>query len=193
MSLDILDTKIRSLRAQAEQLRVNYRNLSQGVWNDLNLSITGRKAALDSIPDPGPQLRALEAEEKRLIEEAAITLERRIGGTVGTGTTAVVSFRDARDRASRLKADEDAEHQMTEAIRGRDDELAKAYLFRAVNEGWLNTVNVYAAAFPTVEPLIQDLYDLRSRTRDDVKALMESAMAYSVPAIVTAASNGRIS
>lgn len=160
MSLGTIEKKIEALRAQADQMRTNFDRYRREVNASPNLTPEGRAATLDPMRnDLNEAMRSLSAQEKALVASGIQDLQRMVFGTAGTSPDAVISFRDAQERAARLDGTE-AQDAMRRALLGQDDGLAQAILRRAIEEGWRNVVAMYIEEKPTSEPYIKDLTKL---------------------------------
>lgn len=101
-------------------------------------------------------------------------LERRVYGTAGTSPDAVITFRDAQERAARLDTIEEARDAMSRAIRSKDNGLGQAILGRALEQGWRSVIDAYSQDNPQIAEAINDLATLTRFQRDDTQRLRAS-------------------
>lgn len=182
MSLDTLDNKISSFRADAAKLIEAFREYEASVKSDPTLTLEGKYQKLDGRKDQLKQaVAALEEHEKTAVASEIQSLERSIGGTAGIGGADIISFRDAQDRASRASDAREALIGIRTAITTDDKELARAYVMRAVTERdqnpvtlalgdegtdeWSSVVQTYIDAYPATAQAVSDLFQLRRRER----------------------------
>lgn len=199
MSLETLDRKIEALRADAANRISTYRRVTADVRADTTLSKEGKSLKLGGTKERvTSEVADLQRQENEAIAAEIQSLERSIGGTVGSASGAdLISFRDAQDRANRTTNATDALAALRSAINTNDRELARAYLMRAVTQQdadpvaqalagiggkgspWSDVVQEYANAYPDAAKAVDDLYTIRSRERDRTRTLL-SAGAYVV-------------
>ncbi|MEW1706604.1 hypothetical protein AB0230_05100 [Microbacterium sp. NPDC089190] len=181
MSLKILDDRIEANRAEAHRLKANHRDFTQTVASDPRLTLFAKQDDQNAGKKELQQkLDALWGREKQLVADGIRDLQRRVYGTAGTTPDAVISFRDAQERAGRLAKEEDALPVMTRALVNQDAGMADALLARAFDQNWANVIQAYAAEYPLKA---QDVSDLNQLTvfQNNLAGQMEAALIYGAP------------
>lgn len=158
MTVESVESQVENLRAAASRAQKHYNDLADQISADATLSDTGksekRREAFTRAKD---ELRGLLEREKQLIDDEIATLRVRIESRSGTGSTDIIAFRDAQDRADRLADADEALPMLERAIRQRDTSLASAVFRRAMDAGWPRVVDTYLAAHPQAADVIRDL------------------------------------
>lgn len=199
MSLAQLESRIASLRESAATIRTGYQNQVRSIRGDGNLSDAGKVEQLAGLWEAATQrASALQEEELELMATTALSLEQTLFGTAGSSGADIISFRDARDRASRIESPEEAVVALRSAFRSKDTELAKAIVAHAVTQrdgdpvalalagiasdktGWPGVITLYAETYPESAPVLRDLYAIRQR-ENNRQHDFERAMSYVVP------------
>ncbi len=94
-------------------------------------------------------------------------LEQDVLGTGVSGLdsgAAIVSRRDAGDRAAALQDEREALALLRRADRSGDEPLARAIAERALDEQWAEVGNAFIANRPTIAPRYEELWDHRAPT-----------------------------
>lgn len=180
MSLETVNDQINRLRDEADTVKQQARNEEHAVQQAEHLSQVGKDAEIGPIRDAArARLIEMQDREKQIVADEILALERRVYGTVGSSPDAVISFRDAQERAERIESPMDGLRAMQRALTSRDEGLAQAILGRALETGWREVVDEYAANNPGVAKAVSDLAALRGRQTDIRDVIMQS-MAYGV-------------
>jgi hypothetical protein len=91
-------------------------------------------------------------------------LERKLFGIPDANNpSAMISYRDAQDRAARLDLESDAIAMLTRASVSGDDLLVRALLEAGYTNAWTNLINTYTAAHPAMEAAAEQLWDIITR------------------------------
>lgn len=164
MSLSRLESQIEDLRAQAASIHKRSTRTQADITKDATLSEVGRQAKLDAERDRvREQSRELRKKETELINAKKESLQKRLFGLTSVTSTdpgQVLLYRDAQDRAASLTRGDEAAQAFAAALRSDDKILAAAIVARALDNGWNNILNEYAAQNPTAGEDLKDLAKL---------------------------------
>ncbi|QRY40831.1 hypothetical protein JVX92_00615 [Microbacterium hominis] len=167
MTVESVEAEVESLRATASRAQQYYIDLAEQINADTTLSDTGKsEKRREAFAQQKEKLQGLLAREKQLIDDEIATLRVRIESRSGTGSSDIIAFRDAQDRADRLASADEALPMIDRAIRQRDTSLASAVFRRAMDAGWQSVVDRYLAAHPQAADVIRDL-NYMTRARDN--------------------------
>ncbi|MEV7768315.1 hypothetical protein [Microbacterium sp. NPDC086615] len=156
-----LDDKIEANRADALRISSSGRARIKAVQEDPRLTdLAKREQAAHITDEVRPQLADLAAREQQMVNDHVRFLQRQIYGTAGTSPEAVITFRDAQERADKIEEQRPALTAMQRALVNKDDGMARALLGRAFDQGWAEVVAAYSAENPALETYITDLRDL---------------------------------
>jgi len=176
-TLQAFDDKVEGIRDRAKRVQKLLTDRIAEIESDPNLSDEGKKSATSEAKLLSKdELTRLRAEEESAVNEALDQLERRIEGQVGYSSTDIITFRDAQDRAERLKTSDEAERVLVRAIRSNDRTLAHAVFRRALEANWPTLVKIFADHNPSAAEAAQDMRTL-TRFRD---RSMERSVIYGV-------------
>lgn len=172
-------------RTKALALQGEFQRGVAGIRSDTNLSAEGRQAAILPLYNATKvKIDALRAQEQTDATRRQATLEREIFGTIGSSDPgAVISYRDAQDRANALPAiggEADAVRLLEQAQRSGDTQLAKAIAQRAFTVGWVNALNAFGEANPRTGEQIQELFDIH-QDQGSRASQFDASMAFNVP------------
>lgn len=183
MSLDDLDNKIEANRASALRVSGIAQERMKATREDPRLSDMAKQENITQIrSDAQKQLDELSARENQLVADHTRFLQRQIYGTAGTTPDAVITFRDAQERADRIKEPRDALTAMQRALLNQDAGMAQALLGRAIDQGWSDVTSAYAAENPARASYVADLQGL-TNFKNNVGAQMMGAWNYQFPGI----------
>lgn len=180
MSLATVNDRVGKLRDEADAIKRKSRIDQEFVTHATHLSESGKDAELGPIRDSlKTRLAELQAQEKKIVADEILSLERRVYGTVGSSPEAVISFRDAQERAERIDTPSDGLRAMQRSLTSNDAGLAQAILGRALELGWREVVDEYAASNPGVASAVSELATLRTQ-QNDIRGVIMQAMHYEV-------------
>lgn len=124
--------------------------------------------------------REMRAERQRLMAErdresrgAQVRLENTLfgSGSKADDASAVISRRDAGDRAAQLDDEEAARRLLARAERTGDEPLARAIAERAFERRWVNVTNEFLERRPELDAPMNELWSQRHPSMND--ALVE--------------------
>lgn len=183
MSLDDLDKKIEANRANALSISGAAQQRMKATRDDPRLTDMAKQENVAHIrSEAQKQLDELSARENQLVSDHARFLQRQIYGTAGTSPDAVISFRDAQERADRIDDPRDALTAMNRALLNQDAGMAQALLGRAIDQGWSDVSSAYAAENPARASYVADLQGL-TNFQNNVGAQMMGAWNYQFPGL----------
>lgn len=178
MSLEDLDKKIEANRAAALRISRDARDQMKAVRDDPRRTDLAKQELIPQIVEEAkPRLAELAAREQQMVDEHQRFLQRQIYGTAGSSPEAVISFRDAQERADRIEEPRPALISMQRALLNKDDGMAQALLGRAFDQGWGDVINAYATENPALRTYLTDLNDLLA-FKNNVGAQMTGAWNY---------------
>lgn len=181
MNLKMIDDRIEANRAEARRLIANHRDFTETIVNDPRLTMFAKKDDQNAgKKELQSKLDALWEREKQLVADGIRDLQRSVYGTAGTTPEAIISFRDAQERADRLTKEEDALPVMSRALINQDAGMADALLARAFDRNWANVIEAYAGEYPIKAQNVSDLNQL-STFQNNLGAQMEAAHFYVAP------------
>lgn len=161
MSLQAIDDKIEANRASALRVSGDARARIKAVQEDPRLSDLAKRDEITHITDvTKKQLSDLAAREQQIVDDHIRFLQRQIYGTTGSSPEAVITFRDAQERADRIEEQRPALVAMQRALLNKDEGMAQALLGRAFDEGWADVTAAYATEYPAREGYVADLLGL---------------------------------
>lgn len=179
--LQTIDDRVEATRSQARQLVASHHVFAETIANDPRLTVSAKSDDTDAGKKELQQkLNALWEREKQLVADGIRDLQRRVYGTAGTTPDAVISFRDAQERADRLTKEDEALPIMSRALINRDTGMADALLARAFDKNWTNVIQAYSAEYPL---RARDVSDLNQLTvfQSSLQAQMDAALIYNIP------------
>jgi hypothetical protein len=183
MSLDYLDQQMEAVRARATGLQRNLAAQRKSIEADTRLSPEGKKEqVLAMAADARAAMAKLRAEEDKLVTDKLASLERTVMGSVGSLPSDVISYRDAQDRAERIESSDEASRLMARALRSGDKTLASAIAHKALDSGYREAYNAFAAENPANAEAAKDLAALRKHL-DSLNSSFERTMTYSTTLI----------
>lgn len=161
MALDILEAKLKGIRTSAEMVQNEWNQEIAAINSDGSLSDVGKSANLgEAYTDVKSKLDGLRAQEHEAVKTKRTELEKDVFGLYSTDSTAIISYRDARDRARRLEDSNEAESLMQSAELSADDALASAILAEALDRGWSRIISTYKENHPSKVEKLKDLSTL---------------------------------
>ncbi len=175
----------------ADKIRATYTVKAAEIKSRRDLSDEGRARqlakALVTARDEMTKLKRKDAE--RTNRRRADLQQRHFGNSKSWDSATVISFRDALDRADRLKSPDEAAALLERAIMTGDEVLSRAVAQRAMGritlkgmgDGWSKVVDRWLEGQPsgTVED-IQELADIEHDSTN-VKSRFVQSMSYSLP------------
>ncbi|WP_078324302.1 hypothetical protein [Mycobacteroides salmoniphilum] len=180
MSLDRLNSQIDKVRSQAASIQEQWGRMQRDVGRDTKLSDEGKRAELDQrFADLKQEIAELRAKEKVLVRDKKESLERSLFGLVGSDANKIIAYRDAQDRAARVKDKAAALEVYNSAQISDDDSLVKAILAKAVKFGYREIIDDYTRRKPVWREELNDLAVLE-RFGGDGNKIMQTTMAYAV-------------
>jgi len=168
-------------RQRMNEIRTAYRQALDDIRGDASFSELGRQQliarAWRNTRDELARLSQLDFDSRvaRFNE-----LERQVFGVSAVSGADAVSFRDATDRADKLKYITDATKALGTAELSGDAILAKAIVMRAWQAGWTAVVDQYAVTHPTVTDKLVELGTLREDL-DSRASRLAGGMAGALP------------
>ncbi len=165
-------------RERAHYVQTRYTQDVQDIRADRHLSGDGKRRALaQAYLRTRDKLQQLQKKESEVVEKRRRELERSLFGlSVGRGDAAMLSLRDAQQRAASLKAPAQALTLLATAERTGDDILARAVAAQAWDRGWTRVLDAYAAERPGVLEKFHELDSLDGR--QSVGRRMATDMAF---------------
>lgn len=177
MTLAAVESEVEGLRSSAKNAQDSYDRLVKQINNDHALSDAGKTEQRNAaFAETREYLRGLRAKEESLIDDEIVTLRVRIESRSGSGSTDIIAFRDAQDRADRLENADEALPLIERALRQRDTSLAAAVFRRAIDSGWRSVIDAYTAAHPEAADIIGELNYLTRAKEDSWQRTMTYAI-----------------
>ncbi len=166
---------------RASYIQTRYAQDVKEIRADSHLSEDGKRRALaQAYLRTRDDLRELQEKESEAIAKRRRELERSLFGlSVGRGDAAMLSLRDAQQRAASLKAPAQALTLLATAERTGDDILARAVAAHSWDRSWTKVLDAYAAERPGVLEKFHELDSLDGR--QSVGRRMATAMAFRLP------------
>ena len=178
MSLKYLDEQIEAVRARATAGQTSAERERQEIERNPNLTAEGKKVEITQLNEyVKTSMAALRAEEGKLADDKRAELERTVLGTVGTDPAAVISYRDAQDRAEKIEGSEEAERIMSRALTSGDKTLAIAIAHIALEKRYSKAYKLFASSNPAIAEAADDLANLNRYFQEGG---MQRAMIYGV-------------
>ncbi|RWR16793.1 hypothetical protein D8Y23_12795 [Microbacterium enclense] len=178
MSLQAVDDKIEANRAAALRISGDARARMRATKEDPRLSDLAKREEIARITETTKaQLDDLAAREQQIVDDQIRVLQRQIYGTAGSSPEAVITFRDAQERADRITEQRPALAAMQRALLNQDEGMAQALLGRAFDQGWADVTGAYAAEYPARASYIADLQGL-TNFKNNIGAQMMGAFNY---------------
>ncbi|MGB3761831.1 MAG: hypothetical protein WA966_01310 [Ornithinimicrobium sp.] len=163
-------------REAAEREREAYRETTQRIREDADLSVEGRGRRLaEAYMTTKTKLRALADDESRALVERWTKLENSVFGAGGRlasdPSTFAISARDAADRAAQVQSADQAADLLDRAEADGDELLAKAVARHAVRKSetamnpdvaseWDGVTRSYIDARPRLTPAVEELAEI---------------------------------
>lgn len=168
MALTHLENNIDTIRERTQLVKDSLNTALDKVRNDGRLTPQAKRQEIAQHYLAAKQkLNGLLEEERALTAKKRNDVERDIFGQRDPGPAGVVAYRDAQDRALRLRpADED--HALALLISARhsgDDTLASAVLSRALHFGWSGVISTYTDNYPEQRERLEDLTNINLWTK----------------------------
>ncbi|MBA8847404.1 hypothetical protein [Microcella alkalica] len=157
MALTDIDKQLDALRNQAQKHRDNVWTLLNAVRANALLSVEGQDDQIRGDREKAiAAIKALRAQEEKIVDERILSLERRVFGEVSSSSD-VIAIRDAADRAEQLESDAEALRLFERAKVTRDEGLATAVVRRAVAMRFLGTLEAFEKSDPSKAEALRDL------------------------------------
>lgn len=180
MSLDQLNSQIEKVRSQAASIQEQWSRMMRDVGRDTKLSDEGKRAELDQeFAELKQELAELRAKEKALVRDKKESLERSLFGLASSDANKIIAYRDAQDRAARVKDKAAALEVYNSAQISNDDSLVKAILARAIKFGYRDIIDDYTRRKPVWREELNDLATLE-RFGGDSNKMLQTTLAYTV-------------
>jgi hypothetical protein len=132
--------------------------------NRTNTNLSGearQRLAASAYLKAQEKMAGIKASGQRSTAQSRAALERKLFGLpAGADSSAVISYRDAVDRAARVESAADATAMLKRAAISGDQLLAKAVLGRAFEGGWVGVVDSYVESQPDSAGPIDQLIEL---------------------------------
>lgn len=175
MSLDIFEREVDRVRADVANAHRAHTNRTQEIDADANLTPEGKAAAKrDAEERYLPKLADLREQEKKLIKDAINRRRAEIESPAGVTPDSIIAFRDAQDRAERIKDAEEANRVLERSLRQNDTSLAHAIFRVGVERRYRNVINTFTAEKPEIRAAVDEIATLE-QFRDD---FLERTLAY---------------
>ncbi|MDQ1206612.1 hypothetical protein [Microbacterium sp. SORGH_AS_0862] len=174
MGLETIESEIEDLRDQAKNHQEGYARALREIDADTSLSDSGKRdLKTQEFEATKAALSKLRAEEQRLVDAAISRRKAQIEAPGRPAASEIISYRDAQDRAARLKADE-AVSVLERALRQSDMVLAHAIFDKALTNHWGSVIDTFTAAKPELRVVVQELKQLNEFS----EASLERTMRY---------------
>ncbi|MFL1999503.1 hypothetical protein [Microbacterium sp. A1-JK] len=175
MSLDIFEREVDRVRADVATAHRAHANTTADIDADANLSPEGKTAAKKKAEETYlPKLAELREQEKKLIKDAISRRRAEIESPAGATPDSIIAFRDAQDRAERIKDADEANRVLERSLRQNDTSLAHAIFRVGVERRYQNVISTFTAEKPEVRTAVDEIATLE-RFRDD---FLERTLAY---------------
>ena len=162
MPLDVLNSQVDTIRAEAARTQHTYSEQAKSVDSDSSLSNEGKAVQKRQINEAAKaSLSRLRQKETEAINMKVRDLERVLDSKVGSTASDIIAFRDAQDRAERFENPEDATKALKRAIRTDDKVLAHAIFRRGIESNWRSVLAAFGNAYPDKQDLVGELAYLR--------------------------------
>lgn len=148
---------------------------------DPNLSDIGKQKAMAAAwLKSNATLAEIQDAENDDIAARRSALEIQLFGIGPGGPVAAADYRDALDRAEQCTKPKDAFRLLDRVTRTRDETLAKAVAAYAVEQGWSDVLDRYAATRPNVQDTLAELRKIDADASSGTARLGRSAI-YNTP------------
>jgi len=178
------------LHEQAENTKSEYQRRADAIRGDNRLTSEGKQQAIAKLYlDTRNTLTTLGDTYDTGRSTRRAHLERHLFGlNPGAQSTDTISYRDAMDRVSTVKDEDDLLPILRTANLSGDTILGKAVLARAFQLGEVGTINQYIEATPALEKDVVELWDLSAP--DNFQSMFDDTMfAVQKPAEIAALSD----
>lgn len=155
--------KIKQLRDTAKQASRTHSAELREIQQDPHLNEQGRTERTAEVEAAHKSQRRTGINtENEIIDNKITELERRLDGFVGYGSSDIIAYRDAQDRAEAVTDADRAVKLMERALRSNDRTLAHALFRAAVDNHWTEAQRAFARENPTVAALVNDVQKLHA-------------------------------
>lgn len=129
-----------------------------------NLSAEGKKRLYAAAyVNARKKLETLKQTERQAFERSRDEVERKLFGLPNNrDASAVISFRDAQDRAGRIENPEEATALLRRAQNSGDVQLARAIVGQAFEAGWADVVDRFVETEPDLADTVDQLIGLNA-------------------------------
>lgn len=163
----------------AQRIQRTFQNAVASIRADRNLSDAGREARLTELYKQAVvQMSAVQEAHTAEVENELETARKAVfglsftRGASGAERAAAQSlYRDALDRTTALKTEQDGLDMLESAFLTSDSSLLKAAALSAYRNGWHKVLTRYAELEPDGAQRISELRDLESANRDPLVRL----------------------
>lgn len=162
-SADLLEvaTAVKDLRDKGKAASNAHHRALKEIQADGNLTAQGKEQqTAEATTQHRANQRVLIEQEKKVINDKISALERRLDGHIGYSQTDIIAFRDAQDRAEAIETGERASKVMARALRANDRTLAHALFRAALENGWKDAAQQFAAENPSIATVAHDVRKL---------------------------------
>lgn len=153
-------------REKAEKLRELADRHITSARNNRDISTEKRnKIIARAYLDLKDGLARVEDEDKRGVAAKRAELERKLYGIPNTAdASAMISYRDALDRADQVGKESEAISLYNRARTSGDDHLARAVLATSFQRGWVDAINTFAEHNPDTDLAVNELWEIQNPT-----------------------------
>lgn len=167
-----IEGKLSGIRERADAVSHSFARDSAAIRADKDRTESWKLTAQNEMRASGQaRLIDLAAEEERVLSAASEEIEQELFGLESWASEdAVMRFRDANERVSRLDPDDEAAalRALRQAKLGHDTTMAKAIFARANECGWLDVIDAYLMDHPSRGELYTALSSVEKLRADDV-------------------------
>jgi hypothetical protein len=178
-------------RKEARQIKERLASRVKDIEGRRDLSGEGKKRQLSKVAhEASESLRKLQRQANEATEQRRARIMRELfGNPASNDSTSVVSYRDALDRAERVKSADEAARLLERARTIGDAALARAVAAKALDraiadptgagERWAAIANTWGAEDPERDALLTELGQLHSSTGPSAR--ITESMEFSAP------------
>lgn len=162
----------------AAQVRSHHAGVVDAIRRNPQLTDAGKRQQISAATDEAQAaVRGLKAQHRDGLAKRREALDAKLFGTArGLTGSAMISYRDAADRAEQVKSADAAQSMMRRAVAAGDAEVAAALAHRAVEladslsgQGWADVFNQWLdtrrATLPDVDDVVAELSDIDADLR----------------------------
>jgi hypothetical protein len=162
---------------QAMKIRQAFDKTCAGIRADPNLSDIGKQKAMATAwLKARDSLAGIRSAETDRIAARRATLEGQLFGIGSGNPMAAADYRDAQDRAEKCEQPRDALKLLDRTTRTQDETLAKAVAAFAVEQGWPDILDRYAASRPAAQSALAELRQIDAQSADSTAIVGRGAI-----------------